>query len=128
MLKLPKNEGLNIVPFIDIMLVLLAIILSISTFVAYGHIKVEPPKSQSARSLGDNDKKLLISIDEQDIFYLDDKTVSLEELEEKIAQLDEKVLVELKADKNSKFDSFIQVITMLKSKEHYNFQIITQQR
>ncbi|ECK7436865.1 TonB system transport protein ExbD, partial [Campylobacter jejuni] len=27
MLKLPKNEGLNIVPFIDIMLVLLAIVL-----------------------------------------------------------------------------------------------------
>ncbi|EAL4058506.1 TonB system transport protein ExbD, partial [Campylobacter jejuni] len=26
MLKLPKNEGLNIVPFIDIMLVLLAIV------------------------------------------------------------------------------------------------------
>lgn len=126
MIKLPRNEGLNVVPFIDIMLALLAIILSISTFVAYGHIKVEPPKSESARSLGEHTEKLLISIDEQDVFYLNDKVVSAEEIEEKIANLDEKTLVELKADKNCKFDSFIQVITILKTKEHHNFQIITQ--
>ncbi|TQR53099.1 TonB system transport protein ExbD [Campylobacter troglodytis] len=126
MIKLPRNDGLNIVPFIDIMLVLLAIVLSISTFVAYGHIKIEPPKSESARNVGDNDNKLLISIDEKDLFYLDDKEASTEELEEKIANLDEKTLVELKADKNCKFESFIQVISMLKSKEHNNFQIITQ--
>lgn len=126
MIKLPRNDGLNIVPFIDIMLVLLAIVLSISTFVAYGHIKIEPPKSESARNVGDNDNKLLISIDEKDLFYLDDKEASTEELEEKIANLDEKTLVELKADKNCKFESFIQIISMLKSKEHNNFQIITQ--
>lgn len=126
MIKLPKNEGLNIVPFIDIMLVLLAIVLSISTFIAYGHIKVEPPKSQIAQSTSDNKEKILISIDAQDIFYLDDKAVSLDELENKIASLDKSNLVELKADKNSKFDSFIQLINLLKAQNHDNFQIITQ--
>lgn len=126
MIKLPKNEGLNIVPFIDIMLVLLAIVLSISTFIAYGHIKVEPPKSQIAQSKSNNTEKILISIDAQDIFYLDDKAVSLDELENKIASLDKSNLVELKADKNSKFDSFIQLINLLKAQNHDNFQIITQ--
>lgn len=126
MIKLPKNEGLNIVPFIDIMLVLLAIVLSISTFIAYGHIKVEPPKSQIAQSNTNNTEKILISIDAQDIFYLDDKAVSLDELENKIASLDKSNLVELKADKNSKFDSFIQLINLLKAQNHDNFQIITQ--
>ncbi len=126
MIKLPKNEGLNIVPFIDIMLVLLAIVLSISTFIAYGHIKVEPPKSDVAQSASDNAEKILISIDAQDIFYLDDAPVSLDELEKKIAKLDKSNLVELKADKNSKFDSFIQLINLLKAQNHDNFQIITQ--
>lgn len=126
MIKLPKNEGLNIVPFIDIMLVLLAIVLSISTFIAYGHIKVEPPKSQIAQSNSNNTEKILISIDAQDIFYLDDKAISLDELENKIASLDKSNLVELKADKNSKFDSFIQLINLLKAQNHDNFQIITQ--
>ena len=36
MIKIPKKEPLNIVPFIDIMLVLLAMVLSISTFIAKG--------------------------------------------------------------------------------------------
>lgn len=126
MIKLPKNEGLNIVPFIDIMLVLLAIVLSISTFIAYGHIKVEPPKSQIAQNSGDNKEKILISIDAQDAFYYNDKSANLQEIEEKIAKLEKTTLVELKADKNSKFDSFIQLITLLKTSKHDNFQIITQ--
>ena len=126
MIKLPKNEGLNIVPFIDIMLVLLAIVLSISTFIAYGHIKVEPPKSEIAQPASDNKEKVLISIDAQDIFYFNETAVSFDELEKRLAKLDKSNLVELKADKNSKFDSFIQLITLLKTQEHDNFQIITQ--
>lgn len=126
MIKLPKNEGLNIVPFIDVMLVLLAIVLSISTFIAYGHIKIEPPKSAVAQTAGDNKEKILISIDAQDIFYCNDKMMSFEELEAKISSLDNTKLVELKADKNCKFDSFIKLVTLLKAKNHDNFQIITQ--
>lgn len=126
MIRLPKNEGLNIVPFIDIMLVLFAIVLSISTFIAYEHIKIEPPKSEVAQTVSDNKDKILISIDAEDIFYLDDKMISLTELEEKIKSLDKTNLVELKADKNSKFDSFIQLISLLKAQNHNNFQIITQ--
>lgn len=33
-IEIPKKEPLNIVPFIDIMLVLLAMVLSVSTFIA----------------------------------------------------------------------------------------------
>lgn len=57
MLKLPKNEGLNIVPFIDIMLVLLAIVLSISTFIAYGKIQISLPSSENATNISNNKKK-----------------------------------------------------------------------
>ncbi|EHD7828124.1 TonB system transport protein ExbD, partial [Campylobacter jejuni] len=54
MLKLPKNEGLNIVPFIDIMLVLLAIVLSISTFIAHGKIQISLPSSENATNISNN--------------------------------------------------------------------------
>lgn len=126
MLKLPKNEGLNIVPFIDIMLVLLAIVLSISTFIAYGHIKITPPKSEVAQNASENTQKVLVSIDENDIFYLDDKLISLDELTTALEVLDKKTLIELKADKSSKFESFVQIISVLKAKQHENFQIITE--
>ncbi|MGH2326990.1 TonB system transport protein ExbD [Campylobacter taeniopygiae] len=126
MIKLPKNEGLNIVPFIDIMLVLLAIVLSISTFIVQGKIQINLPKSESSMSLSDHEKKLLISIDEKNVFYLDDKTANLEQIKEAISQLDQKTIVELKSDKNAKFESFVQIIDLLKNKGHENFQIVTE--
>ncbi|HEC2774253.1 TPA: biopolymer transporter ExbD, partial [Campylobacter coli] len=90
MLKLPKNEGLNIVPFIDIMLVLLAIILSISTFIAHGKIEINLPVSENTLSLNNDEKKLSISIDENNIFYLDDKTTDLKGLSDAISSLHKK--------------------------------------
>ncbi|HEF2928680.1 TPA: TonB system transport protein ExbD [Campylobacter coli] len=126
MLKLPKNEGLNIVPFIDIMLVLLAIILSISTFIAHGKIEINLPVSENALSLNNDEKKLSISIDENNIFYLDDKTTDLKGLSDAISSLHKKTIVELKSDKNAKFESFVQIIDLLKAKEHENFQITTE--
>ena len=80
MLKLPKNEGLNIVPFIDIMLVLLAIILSISTFIAHGQIKINLPISENSLSVDENKEKLSILIDEQNAFYINDKISDIEQL------------------------------------------------
>ncbi|MBZ7965672.1 TonB system transport protein ExbD [Campylobacter molothri] len=126
MIKLPKNEGLNIVPFIDIMLVLLAIVLSISTFIVQGKIQINLPKSESSTSHNNHEKKLLIAIDGKNIFYLDDKIVNLEQIKDAISQLDQKTIVELKSDRNAKFESFIQIIDLLKNKEHENFQIITE--
>ncbi|RAZ49992.1 TonB system transport protein ExbD [Campylobacter hyointestinalis] len=126
MIKLPKNEGLNIIPFIDIMLVLLAIVLSISTFIAQGEIKINLPKSQSAASLSDEIKKLLITIDENNKFYLDDKETSIDDIKSKFENLSLDTFVELKSDKNAKFESFIQIIDLLKLKNHDKFQIITE--
>ncbi|ANE33266.1 TonB system transport protein ExbD [Campylobacter hyointestinalis subsp. hyointestinalis] len=126
MVKLPKNEGLNIIPFIDIMLVLLAIVLSVSTFIAQGEIKINLPKSQSAASLSDEIKKLLIAIDENNKFYLDDKETSIDDIKSKFENLSLDTFVELKSDKNAKFESFIQIIDLLKLKNHDKFQIITE--
>ncbi|MCR6574212.1 TonB system transport protein ExbD [Campylobacter insulaenigrae] len=128
MLKLPKNEGLNIVPFIDIILVLLAIVLSISTFIAHGEIKIELPKSQNSQELSKNENKLTVLIDKENNFYIDEKLASLNDLTMKINSIDSKTLVELKSDKEAKFESFIQIIDILKNKNHENFQITTEQK
>ena len=127
MIRLPKESGLNVVPFIDVMLVLLAIVLSISTFIAHGQIKIELPKAQNSAAISnDNKEKLVISISAENIFYANDKEIDFNSLQERINELSKDTLVELKTDKNSKFDSFMQVINLLKNKEHQNFQIITE--
>ena len=124
-MRLNKKDGLNIVPFIDIMLVLLAIVLSISTFIAQGKIAVDLPSAKSAQQDKEDEKKASVVIDQDNKFFIDDAESSEEELKEKLNAVDIKTLIELKSDKNAKFDSFVKVIDILKEKGHENFAIQT---
>lgn len=124
-MRLNKKDGLNIVPFIDIMLVLLAIVLSISTFIAQGKIAVDLPSAKSAQQDKEDEKKVSVVIDKDNKFFIDDMEISDTELKDKLNAVDIKTLIELKSDKNAKFDSFVKVIDILKEKGHENFAIQT---
>ena len=117
-MKLNKKDGLNIVPFIDIMLVLLAIVLSISTFIAQGKITVDLPSASSTEQIKEDDKKVSVVIDKDNKFFIDDVEISEEMLKDKLNAVDIKTLIELKSDKNSKFESFVKIIDILKEKGH----------
>ena len=124
-MRLNKKDGLNIVPFIDIMLVLLAIVLSISTFIAQGKIAVDLPSASSTEQIKEDEKKVSVVIDKDNKFFIDDVEISEDELKDKLNAVDIKTLIELKSDKNAKFDSFVKVIDILKEKGHENFAIQT---
>ncbi|EAJ3001320.1 TonB system transport protein ExbD [Campylobacter upsaliensis] len=126
MLKFPKNEGLNIVPFIDIMLVLLAIVLSLSSFIAHSKIELKLPVSENSTSFNESQNKFFIAINERDEFFLNDEKISLKQLENAILALDKDTMVALKSDKFAKFESFVKIIDLLKIKEHEKIQIITE--
>lgn len=123
-MRLPQKDGLNIVPFIDVMLVLLCIVLSISTFIAQGSIKIDlPPSTQATKT--NSEKSTNIIIDKDSNIYFDDELVNIESLKEKIGKTKQDELIILRSDKDSKFESFIQVIDILKEKNHENFSITT---
>ncbi len=126
-MRIPKKDGLNIVPFIDVMLVLLAIVLSVSTFIAQGQIKVELPYASQNEQKQD-EKPVIIAIDDKNVIYFDDKQIEIESLKEQIAKIDNKTLIQLKSDKDSKFEIFIQIVDILKEKGHENFGISTKSK
>lgn len=123
-MKIKRGEGLNIVPFIDIMLVLLAIVLSVSTFIAQGKIEIDLPQADSAQKKND-DKKVSIVVDANNTIYVDDKPESIEDLKELIKDTNPKTLIELRSDKDSKFETFVKIIDLLKENNHENFAIST---
>lgn len=127
MKSIRRGDGLNVVPFIDIMLVLLAIVLSVSTFIAQGKIKVSLPNAKNAEKSQPNDQKVVvISVDEHDNIFVDDKPTNLEALSAVVKQTDPKTLIDLKSDKNSRFETFISIMDILKEHNHENFSISTQ--
>ncbi|MCQ2806758.1 TonB system transport protein ExbD [Helicobacter pylori] len=127
MKSIRRGDGLNVVPFIDIMLVLLAIVLSISTFIVQGKIKVSLPNAKNAEKSQPNDQKVVvISVDEHDNIFVDDKPMNLEALSAVVKQTDPKTLIDLKSDKSSRFETFISIMDILKEHNHENFSISTQ--
>ena len=122
---MPKKEGLNVIPLIDIMLVLLAIVLSISTFIAQGNIKIDLPNSESAEKKQDENDKIAVLINKDNEFFIGEEKIAEENLKEKLNEIKNETLIELKSDKERKFDSFIKVIDILKEKNHENFAITT---
>ncbi|PAF50753.1 TonB system transport protein ExbD [Helicobacter sp. 13S00401-1] len=129
-MKIKRGDGLNIVPFIDIMLVLLAIVLSVSTFIAQGKIKVDVPNASDSKVVKEHDKKLLIVINKDNQIYIDDKKVSTKELEDKLTSIPKDEMVQFKGDKNSSYDNFVLVLNILAKKGHDKdkFEIITEKR
>ncbi|GAA9054730.1 TonB system transport protein ExbD [Helicobacter pylori] len=127
MKSIRRGDGLNVVPFIDIMLVLLAIVLSISTFIAQGKIKISLPNAKNAEKSQPNDQKVVvISVDEHDNIFVDDKPMNLEALSAVVKQTDPKTLIDLKSDKSSRFETFISIMDILKEHNHENFSISTE--
>lgn len=117
---LPNDKGgLNIVPFIDIMLVLLAIVLSISTFIANGQIKVDLPTAKNA--VASNDEKHEITISKDSEIFLNDK--KLDVINKAFDYIENSQLIVLKVDKDAPFESFVKVLDELKSKGHENLSI-----
>ncbi|PDX23969.1 TonB system transport protein ExbD [Helicobacter pylori] len=127
MKSIRRGDGLNVVPFIDIMLVLLAIVLSVSTFIVQGKIKVSLPNAKNAEKSQPNDQKVVvISVDEHDNIFVDDKPMNLEALSAVVKQTDPKTLIDLKSDKSSRFETFISIMDILKEHNHENFSISTE--
>ena len=126
MIEIPKKEPLNIVPFIDIMLVLLAMVLSISTFIAKGEIQINLPKSKTADVPKEAPEQRIVQVDAMGDFFLDSQKLSFEELAQAIANLSREQPVLLRVDKDSTFDHFIQVIYLFQANNHENFRIATE--
>lgn len=123
-MKTKKFDSINVIPFIDVLLVLLAIVLMTSTFIAKGAIPVALPTASSSDSLTRYEKTMIV-ITKENIIFLDKKHISLEALEVKLSHYDRASSILIKSDKESNFDTFVQLLNMLKKNEFENIAIVT---
>ena len=114
-MKIKKFDQINVLPFIDIMLVLLVIVLTSASFVSKGKIPVDLPKASNSGEKFVQKMKTIV-IDKNGLFYFDDKKVDFKTLKELILRLDpKKDALLIKSDAKSQFQNFVQVIDLLKT-------------
>ena len=115
---------INVIPFIDIMLVLLAVVLTTATFIAQGRIPVTLPQASQAEAL-ENDRVLELSVDAEGGLYLDDRRIGLDELSAFLDGMPPSAPVRLRVDARAAFEHFVAVIDLLKARSMTNVAILT---
>ena len=119
-----RFDKMNVVPFIDIVLVLLVIILATSTFVKNQTINVDLPTASSKKS--EEKKNIQIAVDKEGIYSYEKEILTLDLIKEKLMKLDpKKDLISLRMDQSSEFQYFVDLIDILKDKGFENISIIT---
>ena len=117
-------DTLNMVPFIDIMLVLLVIVLTTSSFIASGRIPVRLPQATASET--DNSELEVIEMDEEGAIYHQGEGISLERLHGRLEALDPTTAFLLRADKMVRLQKFIDVVDLLKQLGFYRVAVQTE--
>jgi len=119
-----RFDKINVVPFIDIVLVLLVIVLATASFINKKSVKVDLPTA-SSKTVTEK-KAISISIDKEGKYYYEKTPMSLENLQDKLKKLDPKTdIISLQTDQKTEFQKFVSVIDILKEKGFKNLSIIT---
>ncbi|WP_072680639.1 biopolymer transporter ExbD [Arcobacter sp. LA11] len=123
-MKIKKFDSINVIPFIDVLLVLLAIVLMTSTFIAKGVIPISLPSASSSEEI-EIIKDISIYIKSDNSVYLEKEKTSIEVLIQQISIIDKKTAILINSDKNAKIDTFVSILDLLKANDFENIAIVT---
>lgn len=106
-------DYINVIPLVDVMLVLLTIVLTTSTFVATGSMPVELPRAREVH--GDALKTLTVEIDASGRIFMNAAPVSLEGMRAMMSPLERSLPVQIRADRAIALQVFVDVLETIKT-------------
>ncbi|HAL86805.1 MAG TPA: biopolymer transporter ExbD [Deferribacteraceae bacterium] len=114
-------DSINVVPFIDIMLVLLTIVLATATFIKTGVIPVKLPEVSHAEAFRETPA---IDVTKDGVYLFDGKEINTEELKSMLSTMSNETVITVRADKESHIQPFALLMSILNEKgfEKINLQ------
>jgi biopolymer transport protein ExbD len=124
-----RMDQINVIPFIDIMLVLLTIVLTTATFIAEGRLQIRLPQA-AAKPQMVPERPLEIAVDAGGSLYLNAEplgtgTGALTALDEGLTGLSPETPVVLRVDAAARFEQFVAVMDRLKARGLERLHILT---
>ena len=108
---------INVVPYIDVMLVLLVIFMITAPLLSQG-VKVDLPKA-AAQPVDSQDREtLVVTVDREGRYFLDDRRITSEELSRKVAAIlraRPQTPVLIRGDRQSNYGEVVKAMTLLQS-------------
>jgi biopolymer transport protein ExbD len=101
-------DQINVIPLVDVMLVLLVIVMTTATFITTGHIPVDLAKAKEA---GDRkDVPLVITLVADGALFLNDQPVTSDVLKAQLTTHSRESLVLVRADRVTMLERFVNVV------------------
>lgn len=104
--------NMNVIPLVDVMLVLLVIVLTTSTFIAAGAIPVQLPTAASSESAPL--ESVTIEVDAGGNLYLEARSVTVGKLRQSLTSRQRSTPILIKADKTIALQIFVDVMDVVK--------------
>lgn len=106
-------DYLNVIPLVDVMLVLLTIVLTTSTFIVTGGIQVELPKASSDEQTS-SPHSLTITLDQTGSLWLNGENCTQETLQARLDKTERSTPLLIRADKTLALQNFVDVFAAIK--------------
>jgi biopolymer transport protein ExbD len=101
-------DQINVIPLVDVMLVLLVIVLTTATFISTGQIPVDLAKAKEA---GDRkDVPIVLTLTAEGGLYLNDRPIPIDGLKVALAPHGRNSHVVVRADKVTMLERFVSVV------------------
>lgn len=104
---------INVIPLVDVMLVLLVIVLTTATFITTGHIPVDLAKAKEASDR--KDVPLIITMTAEGRLYMNDQPVAKDGLKIVLDPHPKESLVVVRADRVTVLERFVEVVDEVRS-------------
>lgn len=124
-MDMKEDFKLNVVPLIDVMLVLLVIVLCAASFIEYGKVEVQLPKSSKSDKDFPKDRSEILLKASGEII-LDEEELDLQVLKERLSEFPKDKFILFKGDERSEFGKFVDILQILKELGLSNFLIMTE--
>ena len=121
-----RFDEINVIPFIDIMLVLLVMVLTTATFIKQGVIPIELPEAKASKK-EDVKKEITVYVNAKGEMFFEKEKVDAVALEQKLSSISKDQTVVLRSDKESRFQDFVTVMDILKRLKHEQLYIVTKE-
>ena len=108
-----KIDSLNLVPFIDIMLVLLVIVLVSASFSVSSQLPIQIPKVDEEMQSNVDSKQINLALDKDGGIFVNAQVVDKVQLYGYLRSVSEDTSIIIKADKDANVQQFIDVMAAL---------------
>lgn len=124
-MQIKRFNEINVVPLIDVFLVLLVVILLTSSFVAHRVLAVSLPTATQGEPSVDHQQRVVLVLDAQGNSYWHEEPASLSEISGRLSALPHDTPIDIRIDKACAFESVVSVIDLLKALGMTGFSIHT---